>query len=273
VRRGRPGAAARALGAALAAALALSGCHPRRPPPDLSADPAELLAAVRAAQDGVRTVEGRARVGLDAPGGTGAVDQYLAAEKPGRVRVESYDFFGNVLSVLAVDGDQLAVYDAREKVFYRGPATRENVGRLVPVSLSPGELATLLCGSAPLLDGRPVAADAGDGVMRLTLRRGDQSQVLEIGAGAAVITSRRRRAGPDGEVPAGLEADFSAHRPRAGASFPTDVEARAPAAGVTLSLHWKELTVNGPVDPALFRLDPPRGARVVDLEAAAPATP
>jgi hypothetical protein len=88
-----------------------------------------------------------------------------------------------------------------------------------------------------------------------------------------VVSSRLRRAGPGGEVPVGLEADFARHRPRAGLSLPTDVEARLPASGVSLSLHWRELAVNAPIDPALFRLDPPRGARIVDLEAAAPATP
>ena len=35
---------------------------------------------------------------------------------------------------------------------------------------------------------------------------------------------------------------------------------------MSLELRWKDdLQVNGPSDPALFRLDPPRGARVVDL--------
>ena len=267
---GRPATGRLVLAAAAVAAAALAGCHLRRPPPDLSADPAALLAAVKAAQDAVRGVEGRARVGVDAPGGGGAVEQYLAAEKPGRVRVESHDFFGNVLSVLAVDDGRLAVYDAREKVFYRGPATRENVGRLVPVALSPEELATLLCGSAPLLDGQPVSAIPGDGVMVLTLRAGGLTQVLEIGAGAAVVSSRLRRAGPDGPAPAGLEADFSKHRLHAGLSLPTEVEARAPVSGVSLALHWKALTVNGPLDPGLFRLDPPRGARIVDLGDGAP---
>jgi len=271
---GRPASRPALAAAVLLAAAALAGCHPRLPalppPADLPADPADLLAAVRAAQDAARGVEGRARVGVDAPGGGGAVDQFLAAEKPGRVRVESYDFFGNVLSVLVIDDGRLAVYDAREKVFYRGPATRENVGRLVPVALSPEELATLLCGSAPLLDGQPVSAEPGNGVMVLTLRRGDLTQVLEVGAGAAVVSSRLRRAGASGPVAVGLEADFSRHRPHAGLSLPSDLQARAPASKVSLSLHWKALAVNGTLDPALFRLDPPKGARVVDLAGDAP---
>jgi len=262
-----PGLAALVAGAACAA---LAGCHPRRPPPDLSADPVELLAAVRAEQARARTVQGQARVSVESKAGSGGVDQFLAAEKPGRVRVESLDFFGNVLSVLAVDGPELTLFDAKEKVFYRGAATRENVARLVPVPLSPEELATLLCGSAPLLDGDPVSAAPGDGVMVLTLRRGALTQVLEIGAGAAVEASRTRRDG-GGDAPALLDADFTDLRTgatRGGLRLPTDVATRAP--GVSLALHWRELTVNEAVDPALFRLAPPPGARVVDLDAAAP---
>jgi hypothetical protein len=184
--------------------------------------------------------------------------------------VESYDFFGNVLSVLAVDGGELRLYDAREKVFYRGPATAENIGRLLPVALPPEALATLLCGSAPLLDGEPVSAAPGDGTWVLTLRRGALTQVLEIGPGAAVVSSRQRRDGPDGPVPAGLEADFSDFKDRGGVRVPTGVEARAPVSGVALSLRWKDLTVNAPVDPALFTLEPPQGSRLVDLDRGAP---
>ena len=228
---------------------------------------------MRAAQDRVRSVEGRARVGLDGPDGKGGVEQFLAAEKPGRVRVEVYDFFGNVLAVLAVDGGRLALFDAREKVFVQGPATPENVARLVPVALTPEALATLLCGSVPLLDGAAVSAEPGDGVMVLTLRSADREQRLEIGPGAAILSARERRLTSALEAPGApalLDADLSVHRTRGGARVPTDVSARAPQARVALELHWRELTVNAPVDPALFRLAPPAGARIVDLAAAAP---
>jgi len=267
---GRAGRLAARLGLAAALAAALGGCLPRRPPPDLSADPAELLAEVRAAQQRVRTVQGRARTGVDAPGGGGGLEQWLAAEKPGRVRVESWDFFGNVSAVLAVDGGALTLWDAREKTFYRGPATPENLARLVPVAVSPEDLAVLLGGSAPLLDGEPVSAEPGDGVMRLVLQAGPLTQRLEIGPGAVVLSARTRRRVDGAEVPAGLDADFSVHRSRGGARVPTDASARAPAAKVALSLHWRELTVNAPLDPALFHLDPPRGARIVDLPPSAP---
>jgi hypothetical protein len=263
-----PGPVARL--AAAGTLVLLAGCHPRRPPPDLSLDPAALLAEVKAAQARVVSVQGRARVGVDAPGGGGGAEQYLVAERPGRVRVEAYDFFGNVVAVLAVEAGRLTLYDARERTFLRGAATPANLARLVPVPLTPEDLVTLLCGSVPLLDGSPVAAEAGDGRVVLTLRRGDLVQRLEVGPGAAILASRVRRVTAAGEVPAGLDAELTVHRTRAGQRLPTDLAARAPQAGVELSLHWRELEVNRPVDPSLFRPAPPAGARVVDLDPPAP---
>jgi hypothetical protein len=211
----------------------------------------------------VARVQGTARVAVDGPDGAGGVDQFVAAERPGRLRVESHDFFGNVLSVLAVDGAALVLYDARARVYYRGAATAANVARLVPVALPPEDLVTLLCGSAPLLDGAAIDATPVDGALRLTLRRGAALQRVDVGAGGVVL---RARASLDGAV--GLEVELSGHRPRGGASLPTEVTARVPGAGLALALRWKEVEVNGPLDPDLFRLAPPEGARIVDLEPA-----
>ncbi len=247
--------------AGLAAAAALLGC-PRVPPPDLSRDPAELLSAVRAAQDRVARVQGSAKVRLDSPEVSGWVDEFAAAEKPDRVRLETRDFFGNVAAVLVADGGRFALYDARRQVYYRGEATPENVSRLLPVALSPAELATVLCGSAPLVEAAPAGVEASGARLLLRLGGGSVAQELGVGEAAAVETSRLRRPAPGPD----LDLAFEAFRRRGGTRFPTVARLAVPAARVRLELRWKEdLEVNGPADPALFRLDPPRGARVVDL--------
>jgi hypothetical protein len=135
------------------------------------------------------------------------------------------------------------------------------VARLVPVALPPGDLVTLLCGSTPVLDGAPVDASPVDGALRLTLRRGEALQRLDVGEGGVVLRARSSRAGV-----VGLEVELSGHRPHGGALLPAEVKARAPGARLGLSLRWQEVEVNAPVDPALFRLAPPEGTRVVDLE-------
>jgi len=259
--------------AGLAAAAALLGC--RVPPPDLSRDPAELLSAVRAAQARVARVQGSARVRIDSPEVSGWVDEFAAAEKPDRVRLETRDFFGNVAAVLVADGGRFAFYDARRQVYYRGEATPENVSRLLPVALPPAEMATVLCGSAPLLEGAPLAVEASGARLLLRLGRGEAAQELGVGEEAAVETARLRGPAASGGGPGpGWDLEFDAFRRRGGARFPTVARLAAPAAGVRLELRWKEdLEVNGPADPSLFRLDPPRGARVVELAPGAAVPP
>ncbi len=271
MRAGRPLAAA-----ALAAALA--GC-PRAPPPDLSRDPEQLLEAVRGVQGRVQRVRGRARVRVESPGTSGTVDELVAAEKPDRLRLETLDFFGNVATVLVADGKRFALYDAREGVLYRGDATPENVSRLLPLTLPAEEIATMLCGSAPLLPAAPVSVEPDGALLRLALASGGAHQALGIGAEAAVEWSHLRRGAAAGSAPGeGPDYDlaFDVFRHRGGARFPTEVDLSAPSARVRVALRWKDdLEVNGPAEPGLFRLEPPRGARVVDLPpgGAAPAAP
>lgn len=244
------------------AALALAGCPPRAPPPDLSLDAAQLLAQVREAQAKVTAVRGEVRVRVDGPGAKGSVLAFAAAHKPDRVLVQTFDFFGNTASALATSRGELSLYDSREKVVYRGPATPQNLARLVPVPLSAADLATLLCGSAPLLDGEPVRAAPGRGFVELEVAAADRRQVLRIGPGAAVLSSSVTMAGG---APGSYDVALGALDAFVGKRFPGEVtvSARDPRAEVRLT--WTEVEPGATLDEALFTPKVPRGARVVDL--------
>jgi hypothetical protein len=250
-----------------AAALALAGCPPRVPPPDLSLDPAELLAQVRAAQARVASVRGEARVRIEAPGGSGTVPAFIAAKRPDRVYVQTVDFFGNTVSALATAGGELSLYDARERVLYRGAATAENLARLVPVPLSPAELAAILCGSAPLLDGEPVRAEPGRGYVTLEIAAGPRRQVLRVGAGARVLSASLA---VSGEGQSGRDLTFRAFGASEGGRFPGEIALSARDPAVTMRLTWVDVQPGADVEDALFSPPVPRGARVVDLAEAAP---
>jgi hypothetical protein len=246
------------------AALVLGACARRPPPPDLSMDPALLLGQVREAQARVVSIQGEATVRVESPDFSGALRQWIAAEKPDRLHVEALDFFGNPAAVMVTDGGRFALYDARARVLYRGEATPENLSRLVPVALTPEELATVLCGSAPIAAAVPAAAEAGDGVVRLRLEAAGRIQTLDVGARAAVERSRLR--GADGaRVPGAVDLSFAAFQVLGTVRFPREVKLASEGPHVEVRLAWREPELNAPVDPALFRLEPPRGARVVDL--------
>jgi hypothetical protein len=169
-----------------------AGCVKRAPPPDLSPDPAALLAQVERTQARVDRVRGEARVKVDSPGGSVTVTQLVAAALPDRLRIDALDFFGNPAAALVADGGRFALLDLRAGVFYRGAATPENIARLVPLPIAARDLVLLLCGAAPIAPGAAAAVEPGDGVLRLTIEGEDRLQRLEVGAGAAIHASTVR---------------------------------------------------------------------------------
>jgi hypothetical protein len=242
---------------AAAAALAIA-CAPRLPPPDLALEPEPLLAQVRAAASAIQSVRGEVRVRVKGQG-RGAVPAFVAARKPSSLRLEALDFFGNPVAVLVVSEGRLSIFDGRQRAFYRGAATAENVGRLVPLALAPEELVAALCG-APLLEGEAVRADPGRGHVELEIRDGPRVTTLRVEAGAAAARAAVRA--PAG----GHDLAWSLPYAATGASPPGDLTLEAKDRGVRVEVAWIDHEVNPALADRLFRMDPPSGARVVELD-------
>jgi len=252
-----------AVGPALFLAYLL-GCAPRTPPPDLSLDPARLLAQVEEAQAPSVRVKGEARLRVRSPRGSGTLRQFAAAERPDRVHLEELDALGNPAAVLVASGGRFWLYDARAGVVYRGAATGANLARLVPLPLSAGELASILLGSAPLLSaGTPLSATADGATVRLVLGEGEVTEVLWVGAHAAVERASRTAGALAGAL--SYELSFSARTEQGGAFFPGEVSLRSDPAHVAVELSWTEVEVNGALDPSLFSPPAPLGARIVEV--------
>ncbi len=254
--------------AAPAAVAFLAGCPPRAPPPDLSLDPAELAGQVLQAQARTRSVRGEVRVRIESAEMSGTVPALVAAEKPDRVLVQTLDFFGNTVSVLAAAEGKLTLYDARAKVVYRGAATPENLARLVPLPLSPTALVEILCGSAPLLSGEPVSAEPGRGYVTLRISAGGRTQDLRVGAGADVLRASLRVGGKMG--PGSYDLEFGAFDGLEGLHFPAEVSLSADVPRVRMKLAWRDAERNAPLDRKVFTPRIPAGVRAVELSDVAP---
>ena len=253
-----------ALSAVAAAVLLAAGCRPNVPPPDLSLDPARLLAQVRRTAETVQRVKGEAELHVYSPRGTARIRQFAAAERPDRVHLEELDFWGNPTAVLVTSGGRFWLYDARTSTLYRGAATPANLSRLVPIPISAEDLVAILLGSAPLLaGGDPVGAAPDHARLRLELRRDDLVEELWVGEKALVERADRRAAGAAG--PRVWEVEFSAHRERGGSWFPELVSLASDPAQVQLGLAWKDVEVNGDLDARLFDPPAPKGAREVEV--------
>ncbi|HZX40573.1 MAG TPA: DUF4292 domain-containing protein, partial [Myxococcaceae bacterium] len=132
--------------------IALAGCPPRVdvrsvPPPDATA----LLAEVDAVDARVGRLQSQGKARVDARGKKGNVQLFVAVAAPASVHLEVLDFFGKPSGILISDGQRFVMFASDAGIWQRGAATAENVSRVLPVSLPPEQLVSMLLGRAPRL--------------------------------------------------------------------------------------------------------------------------
>src|SRR5262249_62242079 len=86
------------------------------------------------------------------------------------VRIEALTPLGDPAAVLVADRGNFALLDLRNNVFYRGPATPQNLSRLIPAPLTADQLVSLITGALPE-GGDPLAVKRDDDGYLLGLQK------------------------------------------------------------------------------------------------------
>ena len=245
--------------------LSLAGCPPRvdvrtTPAPDATA----LLAEVDAVDAQVARLQSQAKARIDARGKKGNVQLFVAVAAPASVHLEVLDFFGKPSGILVSDGHRFVLFTSEAAVWQRGAATAENVARVLPVSLPPAQLVSMLLGRAPRLeDPAPtLAPDPEENLWRVSLHAGARTQQLWIDpARKRVLRSRVDGTG-------GYTLSFDGFEDVHGAPFPRKIAFSGPG---SVALEYTDLRLGDAPDPSLFDAEPPPGAPVEPLGAGPPA--
>jgi hypothetical protein len=242
--------------------LLLAGCPPRvdvrsLPPPDATA----LLAEVDAVDTQLAQLQSQAKARVDGRGKKGNVQLFVAVAAPASVHLEVLDFFGKPQGILISDGHRFVLFTSDVGVWQRGQASAENVARVVPVSLPPAQLVSMLLGRAPRLDdpAPTLAVDAEANAFRVTLHAGGRTQDLWVDpTGKRVIRSR-----VDG--PGGYTLAFERFEDIRGVPFPRAITFSGQG---SVALEYTDVRLGEQPDPALFTPEPPPGAPVEQIGAA-----
>lgn len=259
----------------LLSAAAAQGCAVLRPPPPPAAPPSyrsasldELLRVLSPGEGGVATVQASysARLRDRQKGAARSFSGMLAMGRPGSLRMRGSAAMLPNLFDLLVDGDRTALHVPRDNAVYeaRGEAALLRHGLPDPrilTSLFVGRAAT--DGALHLLETLPSSyivyeAATGRGKARLVRKvvfdRADLSPVrLEYFDDAGMLLRTVHCAGfftPPGTT----------------AAVPREVRIEEPSAGRSLTLRLTDLRVNTPLNPGIFSLESPPGARRLPLE-------
>ncbi len=259
------------LGRAFVVCLVLAGCRPGAVEPiDAAPLPAassfvELLERDAEARRSMRSL---GRVTYFGERGRVRLNAVLLAERPGRLRVETLSPLEQPVDVMVTDGQRLSLLSGGR--LREGPATPENLARLIPLSLWPEELVDVLLGGVPKngrYEARSLARhpDREDHWLLVLVDARGETMELTLEPSTRITTEIRVKA-KDGQLRFSVRYDL--HEPIEGlpGELPRQIvfEMTDPELEVTIKL--KELEVNVPIAPTLFELAAPPGVPVERLD-------
>jgi hypothetical protein len=229
----------------------------------------ELFRLTSAAQSQAVTLQGDGKLRVESPQGSGTVSAWLAASRPGLLRVEMFDFFNRPIAVLVTDGQRFGLFQSQENKFYQGPATPSNLSRFLPVALPSEELVSVMLGQVPFLPAErmTLALDEKERLYVLTLHRGAVSQVLHIHPKHLRVVRSQLR---------GLRAydlEYDQFKEQGAGVFPHEVTLRTSSADTSLGLRYTDITLNESPDLTLFDLAAPEDVPVVEVDEGGQALP
>jgi hypothetical protein len=242
--------------AALAVVAVLAaGCGLRAPRALKPATAEGLLGELAARRAAVVSLRARARLRT----GVGGlwVREAVLVRRPDAVRVDVLSPFGLALA-MGAQGDRLWAYPPSERTRYEGPATPENLTRVLGVPIGVADVVDVLLGLPPARTptGRAELTTRGQ-EYRLRLPLADGAQTIWF-AGDTLAVVRAEETHPGST----LTVAFGDYRD----GFPHSVEVGATPAGAGARLAYDTVEPNAPLDPSFFA--PPPASRVLPIEAA-----
>ncbi len=175
---------------------------------------------------------------------------FLFAQLPSKLRVDLLSPFGSTLSVLTVNDGRFAMSDIREGRYLEGPAEPCNIARLVRIPLPPEDVARVLVGHTPIIDGVAEVIWSDKGYYRVTISDGDRIQRLDVGSDPEVLPLLRSRLeDSQGRI---FDMSFERWRPVEGIPVPHEIRVKMPRDGADLLVRYDddgvELNVKMPTD-------------------------
>ncbi|MCA1827777.1 MAG: outer membrane lipoprotein carrier protein LolA [Myxococcales bacterium] len=207
-----------------------------------------LYAQAQAAHRAPESLTCDAKAIVDAPENAGRYALHLSVKRPASVRIEALTPLGDPAAVLVADQGKFALLDLRNGVFYRGPATPQNLSRLIPAPLTADQLVSLVTGAIP---------EGGDA---LTANRDDGGYVLGLAKERVWLGGdmRVRRVERDGWAVTLDDHDDS--------GVPRTIHLDAPSGNTKVDLRLRNVATGKPPPAGAFQLTPPAGMRIEDLQ-------
>jgi outer membrane lipoprotein-sorting protein len=241
----------------------MAACSPLRPElgPPVSSDFADaLMKKWRDNALGITSIQGLAKLKLEAPLNNINANQVLLVEKPNRLRAETLSPFGVPLLLLVANGTKMGALLPAQNIYYQGSSSPENLGLFVNLPLALSDLVGVLLYQPQMIETWKKEAftlKAGGWLLihsgtlqRQELIFNDMQELIEVSYFK------------DNDLFLKVQyAEFSESEN----SYPKLMTLNIPEKYATVTLDFSDVETNAQIRPELFKVAPPAGARVVYL--------
>lgn len=220
---------------------------------------AEDLLARALARPLPQTLQGMARLEAYVKKDARKVDLLLVVQQPASVQFQALAPTLDLVALLSTDGQRFVSFERGAATCYTGMACPQNLARLVPIALPPAQLAQVLLGRPPILEGKDKTLhwDNKRNLYRVEIgpQAGLHQQVF-------VMPNSFRFAGT--VLYQGAERVGSVQYDGISAGgVPEKLQFKAKDTDV--SLQMRDVQADQPVQPEVFAVQCPQGAKVVEL--------
>jgi outer membrane lipoprotein-sorting protein len=214
-----------------------------------------------------RALKGIAKVKVKSPEESFSVKEFISAQSPNLLRLETLNPLGHPVFYAVTDGKEIFIFIPSENKFYRGSASPETLSLFIPLRLSIDELVPIFLGRMPLIDydDGKVSCEEGDGFYSLQLLTEDRSekQLLKVSAdNLTVMESKTYKQG--GELI--ISVQFGDYEMIGDVLFPKRISVFIPHDETRVVISYKKLEILPEISPDAFRLTAPQGIEVVPLK-------
>jgi len=225
-------------------------------------DANELLKLTSQAEEQLVSIVGDARLKINSRQGSGSVSLFVAVSRPSFVHLETLGFFGKLQAVLVSDGARFGLYQADQGKYYRGPASPQNLSRFLPLVRPIPELVQLMLGQAPRVPARAASLQLDSRSRNYLVTLVSDGVVQRLWVEPANCRVRKS------EIPGadGYQVEFDDFESAGATAYPRQIKLSASNPPTQLELQYKDVSVNGAVDGALFEMVPPSGVPVIEVD-------
>ncbi len=220
---------------------------------------AEDLLARALARPLPQTLQGMARLEAYVKKEARKADLLLVVQLPASVQFQALAPTLDLMALLSTDGQRFVSFERGAQACFTGQACPQNMARLVPIAMPPAQLAQALLGRPPILQGKDK-----------TLQWDRERNLYRVDIGPPAGLHQQVFVTPNSFRFAGTVLYQGAERIGsiqydgvAAGGVPEKLQFKAKDTDV--SLQMRDIVADKPVQPEVFAVQCPQGAKVIEL--------